>query len=188
MKRYGLFLLVLSFLLIGCQKPEKLSAPVESTTEPVTLKIGVPTAPPTLPLLYIIEENLLGDAVSIELDIWNGPEQLIAMVQDSQHQMFAFPLTVIAKLYNNGMDVRLMNVNTWGVTYFMTTDPNFTTWSDLKNKTIYIPLQSSPPDAITQYFLNEAGLMVGTDVEIIYTGVGKINATYNLTKTLIEKN
>ena len=38
---------------------------------------------------------------------------------------------------------------------------------------LYIPLQSSPPDALT-YFLNEAGLTVGEDVEIIYTSTAKV--------------
>lgn len=90
--------------------------------------------------------------------------------------MFAFPLTVIGKLYNNGMDVRLMNVNTWGVTYFMTTDPEFDSWDDLKGKTVYIPLQSSPPDALTQYFMDEAGLKVGEDVEIIYASTAEVSA------------
>lgn len=93
----------------------------------ITLKLGVPTAPPTLPVLHMMEENMLGDNVNIELDVWNSPEQLLAMVQDSEHDMFAFPLTVVAKLSNKGMPVRLMNVNTWGVTYFMTTDPDFKT-------------------------------------------------------------
>ncbi len=131
--------------------------------EPVTIKLGVPTAPPTLPILHMLEENLLGENVTLELDVWNTPEQLIAMVQDSEHDMFAFPLTVAAKLFNNGLPVRLMNVNTWGVTYFLTTDPDFQSWSDLAGETVYIPLQSSPPDALTQYFLNESGLTAGKE-------------------------
>ena len=101
-------------------------------------------------------------------------EELLAMVQGGEHDMYAFPLTVISTLYNKGLDVRLMNVNTWGVTYFMTTDPDFTTWSDLAGKTVYIPLQSSPPDALTQYFLNEAGLTVGEDVEVIYASTAEV--------------
>ena len=149
---------------------------VSDTAEPITLKIGVPTAPPALPVLHMMEEGLLGENVTIELDVWNAPEQLIAMVQDGEHDMYAFPLTVIAKLYNNGLDVRLMNVNTWGVTYFLTTDPEFTTWSDLKGKTVYVPLQSSPPDALTQYFLDEAGLKVGEDVEIVYASTAEVSA------------
>jgi NitT/TauT family transport system substrate-binding protein len=144
--------------------------------EPVTIKLGVPTAPPTLPILHMMEENLLGENVTIELDVWNAPEQLIAMVQDSEHDMFAFPLTVVAKLSNNGLPVRLMNVNTWGVTYFLTTDPDFQNWSDLAGKTVYIPLQSSPPDALTQYFLKEAGLTVGKDVEVIYASNAEVAA------------
>ena len=83
---------------------------------------------------------------------------------------------MVSTLYNKGLDVRLMNVNTWGVTYFMTTDPAFETWADLAGKTVYIPLQSSPPDALTQYFLNEAGLTVGEDVEIVYASTAEVAA------------
>ena len=149
----------------------------ESTddAEAVTLKLGVPKAPPTLPVLHMIEEGLLGDKVNIELDVWDAPEQLIAMVQDGEHDMFAFPLTVVAKLYNKGLPVRLTNVNTWGVTYFVTTDPELTEWSQLKGKTVYVPLQSSPPDALTQFFLSNAGLKVGEDVELVYSTTAEIS-------------
>lgn len=62
------------------------------------------------------------------------------------------------------------------MTYFVTTDPEFHTWADLAGKTVYVPLQSSPPDALTQYFLNEAGLTPGEDVEIIYASTQEIGA------------
>lgn len=141
---------------------------------PIEITLGVPTAPPTLPILRMIDSKALGEDVTINLDVWTAPDQLIAMVQDSAHDMFAFPLTVVATLFNKGLDVRLMNVNTWGVTYFLTTDPNFGSWSDLKGKTVHIPLQSSPPDALTQYFINEAGLVPGEDVEIIYATTDEV--------------
>ncbi len=141
----------------------------------ITLRLGVPKAPPTLAILRMIDAKLLGDHVNFELDVWDAPEQLLAMVQDGDHDMFAFPLTVVAKLYNKGLPVRLTNVNTWGVTYFLTTDPDLTEWSQLKGKTVYIPLQSSPPDALTQFFLSEAGLTVSEDVEIIYSTTPEIS-------------
>lgn len=150
------------------------TAEAASAAEAVTIRVGIPTAPPALPVLHMIEENMLGDQVKIELDVWNAPEQLIAMVQDSEHDMFAFPLTVAGKLYNNGIGISLMNVNTWGVTYFLTSDPEFETWSDLRGKTVYVPLQSSPPDALTQYFLADAGLKVGEDVEIVYASTSEV--------------
>ena len=58
----------------------------------------------------------------------------------------------------------------------MTPDPSFENWADLSGKTVYIPLQSSPPDALTQYFLNEAGLTVGEDVEIVYASTAEVAA------------
>lgn len=145
-----------------------------ASAEATTISVGVPTAPPALPVLHMIEDNLLGEDVTIELATWNAPEELLAMVQGGEHDLYAFPLTVVSTLYNKGMDVRLMNVNTWGVTYFMTTDPDFTSWSDLAGKTVYVPLQSSPPDALTQYFLNEAGLTVGKDVQIVYASTAEV--------------
>lgn len=142
--------------------------------EEISVKLAVPKAPPVLPVLHMIDAGLLGENVQLDLDVWDAPEQLIAMVQDGEHQMFAFPLTVVSKLYNKGLDVRLTNVNTWGVTYFLTTDPDLKDWAGLKGKTVYVPLQSSPPDALTQYFLKEAGLEVGKDVEIVYSTTAEI--------------
>lgn len=134
----------------------------------VTVRIGAPKAPPTLPILKMMEDNVMGDKVKIKLENWDTPESLIGMVQDGQHDMFAFPLTVVAKLHNKGVGVKLMNVNTWGVSFLATTNPDVKTWSDLKGKTLYVTLQSSPVDAYTQYFLSKAGLKPGEDVNIIY--------------------
>ncbi|MDO5135688.1 MAG: ABC transporter substrate-binding protein [Eubacteriales bacterium] len=145
-----------------------------SQEQEICIRVGLPKAPPAFPVLHMLEEKMLGENVGLELEVWDAPEQLIAMVQDGNHEMFAFPLTVISKLYNKGLDVQLMNVNTWGVTYFLTTDPNFQSWADLKGKKVYVPLQSSPPDALTQYFLKEAGLKVGEDVELVYAATTEV--------------
>lgn len=157
----------------GERSPEGKAAPSPSG-EPVTITVGVPASPPTLPILRMQETKALGDNVIIDLDIWSEPETLIAMAQDGKHDMFAFPLTIVATLYNKGVDVRLMNVNTWGVTYFMTSDPGFKSWADLKGKTLYIPLQSSPPDALSQYFLSQEGLRIPQDVSIVYGSLTEI--------------
>ena len=138
------------------------------------IRIGMPKAPPALPVLRIIDSKALGENVKIEYTIWDAPEKLIAMVQSSDFDMFAFPLTVVAKLYNKGIPVTLTNVDTWGVSYFLTTDPALKNWSDLKGKTVYVPLQSSPPDVITQFFMKKAGLTPKKDVTIIYSSLPEI--------------
>ena len=140
----------------------------KSSSKEVNIRVGMPKAPPALPVLRMIETNALGNKAKISFTVWDAPENLIAMVQGNEFEMFAFPLTVIAKLYNKGLPVTLTNVNTWGVTYFLTTDSDFKDWSQLKDKTVYIPLQSSPLDVITQFFMNKAGLDPKKDVNIVY--------------------
>lgn len=146
----------------------------KAPAEPTVLRVGVPKAPPALPVLRMMENNSLGENVTIELATWDEPEALIAMVQGGDHAMFAFPLTVVAKLHNKGLPVQLMNVNTWGVNYFVTSDPDVKDWSDLAGKTVYVALQSSPLDAMTQFFLKQAGLTVGEDVTIVYASMVEI--------------
>ena len=138
------------------------------------IRVGIPKAPPALPIIRMIETNALGDDAKVEFSVWNSPEQLIAMIQGKEQDMFAFPLTIVGKLYNKGMPLMLTNVNTWGVTYFLTSDPDYKDWADLKGKTVYVPLRSSPPDALTQFFIGKAGLVVGKDVELIYASIPEV--------------
>ena len=167
MKRSALVLalMCMTLSLFGAAKKSKETV----------IRVGIPKAPPALPIIRMIDSNALGDNVKIEMTIWDSPEQLIAMIQGKEQDMFAFPLTVVAKLYNKGMPLVLTNVNTWGVTYFLTSDPDYKDWADLKGKTVYVPLKSSPPDALTQYFINKAGLKVGEDVEIIYASTPEVS-------------
>lgn len=135
----------------------------------ISIKCGVPKAPPAIPIIRMIETGAMDDIADLSFELWSTPEQLIAMIQGSDTNMFALPLTVVSKLYNKGIPIQLTNVNTWGVIYFTTTDSTFKDWSDLKGKTVYIPLRSSPPDYLTQYFLTNAGLKIGEDVTIVYS-------------------
>lgn len=170
------FILILSlavFAACGNDANSKSSESKENlskdkvTEEKTVIRIAAPKAPPVLPVLKMMQDKALGENVEIKLEFWETPEQLIAMVQGNDSDMYAFPLTVIAKLYNKGMGVKLTNVNTFGVSYFMSSDDSVKTWADLKGKTIYVPLQSSPPDVMTQFFLNEAGL-TKDDYKIVY--------------------
>ena len=61
--------------------------------EEVVLKLAVPKAPPTLPLLHMADAGLLGDNVKMELDIWDAPEQLIAI--KGRHDPVVVPRAVV---------------------------------------------------------------------------------------------
>nr|WP_314656200.1 ABC transporter substrate-binding protein [uncultured Fusobacterium sp.] len=155
---FSLFL-ILSMVIFGAEK---------------TIYVGAPKAPPILPVLRMMETNALGKDYKIDIKVWNSPEILIAMVQGKEADFFAFPVTVVSKLYNKGLNVKLMNVNTWGVASFISKDPSVKSWKDLKDKTIYIGLKSSPPDVYTHYFLDKEGLKEKKDYNVIYANKAEI--------------
>ena len=139
-----------------------------------TIYVGAPKAPPVLPVLRMIETNALGKDYKIDIKVWDSPEVLIAMVQGKEAQFFSFPIPVISKLYNKGLNVKLMNINTWGVTSLISKDPTVKSWRDLKGKTLYIVLKSSSPDAYTHYFLDKEGLKEKRDYNAVYANKAEI--------------
>ena len=83
------------FALPGCSggnTPSESTAPnnppeeSSQATEPVTISVGVPTAPPALPVLHMMDAQLPGEDVTIDLNVWNAPEELLAMVQGGEHE------------------------------------------------------------------------------------------------------
>lgn len=169
----ALCLSVVSMFMIGCGS-SNVADTAKNTEEKVTINLGLTKAAPALPVLQMVESNAMGDNVELNIDYWDSPEQLIAMTQDGEHDMFALPLTVGAKLYNKGIGIKLTNVNTWGITYFVTSDDNIKDWSDLKGKTIHVPLKSSPPDIVLRYFLNANGINPETDAELKYASTSEV--------------
>lgn len=173
-KILSLLLSLITIFMFGCGNSNIKTKDEIKTEEKISINLGLPKAAPALAVLQMIETNAMGDDVEINIDYWDSPEQLIAMTQDEEHDMFALPLTVAGKLYNKGVDIKLTNVNTWGITYFVTSDENIKEWSDLKGKTIYVPLKSSPPDIVLKYFLNANGINPDEDVTLQYASTSEV--------------
>lgn len=167
-------LVCLAVLLTACnsQKEEQTAsqpANTSTTTEATTVTVGGPPSPPSLPILRMIESKALGESVTIDFKAWDSIDTLGALAQDKGVSFLALPLNNAVVMYNKGMDLALMNVNTWSVMGMVTTDPSIHGFADLKGKTIYVPMKSSPVDYITQTFLKHNGLVPGEDVTLQYT-------------------
>ncbi|WP_026895701.1 ABC transporter substrate-binding protein [Clostridiisalibacter paucivorans] len=179
MKKKSILILIAilcSAMIFGCSQSQNKDKEIinETPKEEISIIMSGPKAPPTFPLLRMMETNALGEHVKIDFKIWNSVEELLAMATGSEHGFLAVPVNTAAKLYNKGVDIKLTNVNTWGVMYLSTTDPKCNQWEDLRGKKLYIPFKSAPPDIVTQYLLKEHGLEVGKDIKIIYSTPSEI--------------
>ena len=146
------------------------SAAVTTTVARVDkLKLVAPPGPMAIPLAYMVANNKLADvATETELVIWENGDQLKAMVAGKQGDFVTMPSNNAAIFYNKGLELRLLNISVWNITYLVTSDEAATSFSDIKGRSLVVPLQGSVPDVMFQYMAAKEGLDPQKDFELRY--------------------
>ena len=134
-----------------------------------TIVIAGPIASVSHPILYMIEQNALKDiGKKIEFKLWNNPDELRALILKKEVDFIALPTNVAANLYNKGIDLKLLNVSTWGILGVVSRDKDLKTVEDFKNKEIIVPFRADMPDIVLQSLIKKAGLDPKKDFKIKY--------------------
>ncbi len=122
-------------------------------SSPEKIIIQAPTAPPTSPLVKMVEDNMLGD--NVEFILYKNVEEATTRIARGEADFTVLPVNVASKLYNKEADVTLVNVNTWGILYLLSRNGEIKSWDDLKGKELFVGAQGSSPDVITRYLLSQ---------------------------------
>lgn len=134
-----------------------------------TIVIAGPIASVSHPILYMIEQNALKDiGKKIEFKLWNNPDELRALILKKEVDFIALPTNVAANLYNKGIDLKLLNVSTWGILGLVSRDKNLKNIEDFKNKEIIVPFRADMPDIIFQALIKKANLNIKKDFKLTY--------------------
>ncbi|ANY67918.1 hypothetical protein BBD42_16640 [Paenibacillus sp. BIHB 4019] len=183
--------LAVSMIIAGCSSSEKepqASSPASNATasaetstetsaqqqataapaqEAQAVTFLTPKAPSLIPALLAADKP--ADTIALKIETWDTIEQLLARVQNGDAAFIAAPLNVGSNLYAKGLPVQLIQVNTWGSMYLISTDTEKQTLADLAGETVYIPGQGGPPDTLTKYLISEAAL--ASDIELAYSTI-----------------
>jgi NitT/TauT family transport system substrate-binding protein len=148
------------------------SAP-ETTTTTVAkldkLTLVAPPGPMAIPLAYMTVNNKLADvAKKTELLIWANADQLKAMVAGKQGDFVTVPSNNSAIFYNKGLELKLLDISVWNITYLVTTDPDAASFTDIKGQSLVVSLQGSVPDVMFQYIAKKEGLDPQKDFDLRY--------------------
>lgn len=152
-KFYFLFFIVLltTAVISGCsEKSSQATAGDQNSEEQQTLKatISAPKSPAIFPSIVLAEQQK-----DIELITWETADTLLAQIQKKQAQFIALPLNMGANLYAKGMPLQLIQVNTFGSMFLVSTDDKVQKLEDLAHQTIFVPSQGGPPDILTNYLI-----------------------------------
>ena len=133
------------------------------------LTLVAPPGPMAIPVAYIAVNDKLTDvAEKTELVIWENADQLKAMVAGKQGDIVTMPSNNAAIFYNKGLELQLLNISVWNITYLVTADPDAKTFSDIKGQSLAVSLQGSVPDVMFQFLATKEGLDPMKDFELRY--------------------
>jgi len=135
------------------------------------LVLSGPMASVSHPLLHMIETNALADvAEKIEFVMWKNPDELRALTLRGRANFIAIPTNVAANLYNKGVELKLLNVTTWGILGMITRDKSKKTLADFKGCDIAMPFRADMPDIVFEEIIKKQGLNPKKDFNLKYVG------------------
>lgn len=147
------------------------SAPSSTTTSERLPKLTLvaPPGPMAIPMAYMAVNDKLADvAETTELVIWQNADQLKAIVAGKQGDFVTMPSNNSAIFYNKGLELRLLDITVWNITYLVTRDPRASSFSDIKGQSLVVSLQGSVPDVMFQYIVKRQGLDPSKDFDLRY--------------------
>mgnify|MGYP000155550230 CR=1 FL=1 len=154
-----------------------VSASEDTAASGDAMRIAGLQGPTTMGMVKLMKDQESMESPLYDVIMYGAADEIVPLLTKGELDAAAIPANLAATLYQKTEGkIQVAAVNTLGVLYVVTTGDDVASVADLAGKTVYIPLQSSPPDALTQYFLNEAGLTVGEDVEIVYASTAEVAA------------
>ena len=146
-----------------------LAAPAWAQQKLDRLVLGGPYASVSNPLIRMVQSGALSDlAQHVEFAEWKDPDQLRALALGGKADFMAMPSNVAANLYNRGVPLQLLDINTWGILTIVSRDPDMKTLPDLVGKELVMPFRGDMPDIIFQTLAEQQGIKVGEDIQLRY--------------------
>lgn len=136
---------------------------------PESLLVGALKGPTGLTVVKMLEDAPRLKGADIRYFILSSPDLVISRLLAGELDFANLPTNAAAKLYNGGVPIRLAAVNTWGVLYVLTRDPEIAGWEDLCGKTLSLFGRGATPDVVIRYLLERNGLAAGEDVTLDFS-------------------
>lgn len=140
-----------------------------ATETPQTVRVGSMKGPTTMGLLHLQKEAEEGNAgQSYEFSMVTAADELVADVAGDKVDIALVPANMASVLYNKTKgEITVLDINTLGVLYIVSSDDSLKSIPDLKGRTLYLTGKGTTPDFAIQYLLSQNGLTT-EDVTLQY--------------------
>ena len=172
--------LLLAISFASCGKEEKKEN--NGTSDDVEVRVAALGGSTGVGMAKLMDDG------NYKVDIIAEPNEVVAGIKTGKYDIAALPVNVAAKLYKmTDGGVQVVALNTLGVLHVLENgEQTIHAVEDLKGKTIYTTGEGATPQYILEYILEMNGLVVGTDVNVVYeaTADAAVAAIANGTTTI----
>ena len=162
---------------------ESTEAPSLANDEEPDIRLAVlsgPTGVGAAKLLDSIDNDPAALSFSgYDYNIYTDNSELVAGLTNGEIDIATMASNMAVNLYNRtGGGVKIIAVGTLGVLHILEGNggTSINSVEDLRGKTIYSAGQGANPEYILRYLLQESGLEVGADVEVVFADAAEISA------------
>lgn len=124
---------------------------------PVVIQSATPVVYPII--MKLLKSKKLMNKIEIkELKMWDKAENHISWLMNGKADITFSAVVAAAKLYLNGIDLRMKSINVWDNFYLLTRGYKADDFGDLKGHKINVPLaKGTPPFGVTKYLMKKSG-------------------------------
>lgn len=122
-----------------------------NSTSPLT--VYGPSALPSMLLGIASQHQTQGQSKvqqAFNIQTWRTPDMLRAGLANGSIQASIVPSYVGVNLANRGMDVKLVNIMTWGLVDIVGPAASISSLKDLEGRSVAVPLRNDMPDLVLQ--------------------------------------
>ncbi len=131
----------------------------EPAEEDVTVRVGSLNGPTTMGLVRLMQLQDEGETKEdYEFTMVSQADELSANIVSGDLDIALLPANVASVLYGKtDSGVSVIDINTLGVLYMVTSNDDVSSFEDLKDKTVYITGKGTTPDYVFRYLMKENG-------------------------------
>lgn len=96
------------------------------------------------------QQGLSAMQQTFNVETWRTPDVLRAGLANGSIQASIVPSYVAVNLSNRGLDVKLVNIMTWGLVDIIGSADSISSLKDLEGRSIAVPLRNDMPDLVLQ--------------------------------------
>ena len=148
---------------------ESIGEAAKSDSGDFTLRVGSLKGPTSMGLVELMDKAEKGEAKgSYEFTMVTAADELLAKIISGDLDVALVPANMSSIIFNKtNHGVNILNINTLGVLYVVSSDDSIKSIADLKGKTVYLTGKGTTPDYALQHLLQANGLTTD-DVTLEY--------------------